>query len=213
MSVSNNMDLLYSQNIGSNSIYTATNTKKVDAVTKVTAEQNSAPEVSAQKTDKDQAGFSKDTQVTSKMSDEDRAKLVDSLKADLEQQSTRFMNMMTQMFQKQGITSITAENDSFWKFIASGNYKVDAQTRAEAKEAISEDGYWGVKQTSQRIFDFAQAVAGDDEEKMKEMQAAVEKGFSQAKSAWGGEMPSITDDTYEAVNSLFEEYYASAAMA
>lgn len=213
MSVSNNMDLLYSQTLGSHSIYTQTSTQKVDAVTKVTAEQSSAEKVAATKTDKDQTEFSKDTQVTSKMSDEDRANLVDSLKADLEQQSTRFMNMMTQMFQKQGITSLTAENDSFWKFIASGNYEVDAQTRAEAKEAISEDGYWGVKQTAQRIFDFAYAVAGDDEEKMKEMQAAVEKGFSQAKSAWGGEMPSITGDTYKAVNTLFEEYYAAAGMA
>lgn len=211
MNVNNHMDLLYSQTTGSSSIYTQA-AKKVEAVSKVTAEQSTPEKVSAPKTDKDQTEFSKDTQVTAKMSEEDRAKLVDSLKADLEQQSTRFMNMMTQMFQKQGITSMTAENDSFWKFIASGNYEVDAQTRAEAKEAISEDGYWGVKQTSQRIFDFAQAVAGDDVEKMKEMQAAVEKGFSQAKSAWGGEMPSITGDTYEAVNNLFEEYYAASAM-
>ena len=32
---------------------------------------------------------------------------------------------------------------------------------------FSEDGYWGVKQTSSRIFDFAMALAGDDEEKMQ----------------------------------------------
>lgn len=211
MNVNNHIDLLYSQTTGSSSIYTQA-AKKVEDVSKVTAEQSTPEKVSAPKTDKDQTEFSKDTQITTKMSEEDRAKLVDSLKADLEQQSTRFMNMMTQMFQKQGITSMTAENDSFWKFIASGNYEVDAKTRAEAKEAISENGYWGVKQTSQRIFDFAQAVAGDDVEKMKEMQAAVEKGFSQAKSAWGGEMPSITGDTYEAVNNLFEEYYAASAM-
>ena len=49
----------------------------------------------------------------------------------------------------------------------------------------SEDGYWGVKQTSQRLFDFASALAGDDVDKMKEMQAAMEKGYKMATKAWG----------------------------
>ncbi len=38
--------------------------------------------------------------------------------------------------------------------------------------------YYGVKQTSQRLFDFAAALAGDDVDKMKEMQKAMEKGFT-----------------------------------
>ena len=92
--------------------------------------------------------------------------------------------------------------------MASGNYTVDEKTKAEAQEAISEDGFWGVKQTSQRIFDFAQALAGDDVETMKKMQAAVEKGFEQAGAAWGGELPSISGETHEAVNKLFDDYYA-----
>ena len=61
--------------------------------------------------------------------------------------------MMTQMFQKQGITANLSQGNDFWKFMASGNYSVDAKTKADAQAAISEDGYWGVSQTSQRIFD------------------------------------------------------------
>ena len=117
--------------------------------------------------------------------------------------------MMTQTFQKQGITAASFQGDNFWKFMASGNYTVDAKTKAEAEAAISEDGFWGVKQTSQRIFDFAAALAGDDVETMKKMQAAVEKGFEQAGAAWGGELPSICGDTHTAVGKLFDEYYAS----
>lgn len=161
------------------------------------------------KAETDRAEFSKDTQVNKKMSDAERADLVASLKADLDNQMTRFTNMMTQMFQKQGITGITAQSDDFWRTIASGNFVVDAQTKAEAQEAISEDGYWGVKQTSQRIFDFAQALAGDDPEKMKKMQDAVEKGFGEAAKSWGGKMPSITDETHTAVTDLFNGYYES----
>ena len=156
----------------------------------------------------DRAEFSRDTDIT-KMSDSDRSKLVESLKADLDNQMSRFTNMMTQTFQKQGITAASLEGDNFWKFMASGNYTVDAKTQAEAKEAISEDGFWGVKQTSQRIFDFAAALAGDDVETMKKMQAAVEKGFEQAGAAWGGELPSICGDAHTAVGKLFDEYYAS----
>ncbi len=176
------------------------NKEVVDAVTKD----------GASKANTDRVELSNDTKVTKKMSDAERAELVKSLKADLDNQTTRFTNMMMQMFQKQGITGLKAGSDSFWRQIASGNFTVDAKTKAEAQEAISEDGYWGVKQTSQRIFDFAKALAGDDVEQMKKMQAAVEKGFGQAKSAWGGELPSISGETYNAVSDLFDEYYAQA---
>ena len=86
---------------------------------------------------------------------------------------------------------------------------VSASDIAKAKEDISEDGYWGVKQTSQRLFDFASALAGDDVEKMKEMQAAMEKGFKQATKTWGKELPEICSQTIDAANKLFDDYYAS----
>lgn len=162
--------------------------------------------------DVDKAEFSKDTDIT-KMSSSDRAALVQSLKDDLNSQMSRFTNMMTQMFQKQGITASLAQGDDFWKMMASGNYTVDEKTKADAQEAISEDGFWGVKKTSQRIFDFAQALAGDDVETMKKMQAAVEKGFEQAGAAWGGDLPAISGETHEAVNKLFDDYYASRGVA
>lgn len=158
--------------------------------------------------DTDKVEFSKDTNVTTKMSDSERAALVKSLKDDLNNQMSRFTNMMVQTFQKQGITSSMIQGDDFWKMMASGKYSVDAQTKADAQEAISEDGYWGVKQTSQRIFDFAHELAGDDVEKMQKFQKAVEKGFEQAGAAWGGDLPSICGDTHEAVNKLFDDFYA-----
>ncbi|MCA5580836.1 hypothetical protein [Enterocloster clostridioformis] len=163
---------------------------------------------SVQKQDVDCAEFNKDRAVTSKMSESERASLVQSLKEDLNNQMSRFTNMMMQTFQKQGITANQAKGNDFWKMIASGNFTVDPQIKAEAQEAISENGYWGVSQTSQRIFDFAYALAGDDVDKMKEMQAAVEKGFQQAGVTWGGELPSICGNTHTAVTKLFDDYYA-----
>lgn len=187
-------------------------TQNVQSARTVTAPVTDTKEeasASAVQKDVDRAEFSKDTAVTGKMSDSERSALVQSLKDDLNNQMSRFTNMMTQTFQKQGITAASFQGDNFWKFMASGNYTVDAKTKAEAEAAISEDGFWGVKQTSQRIFDFAAALAGDDVETMKKMQAAVEKGFEQAGAAWGGELPSICGDTHTAVGKLFDEYYAS----
>ena len=187
----------------------ATQSAKATVANSANAEVSQvAPEASAVKPDVDRVELSKDTDIT-KMSESDRNKLVDSLKADLDNQMSRFTNMMVQTFQKQGISAASLQGDNFWKFMASGNYTVDAKTKAEAEEAISEDGFWGVKQTSQRIFDFAKAVAGDDVDTMKKMQAAVEKGFEQAGAAWGGDLPSICGDTHESVGKLFDEYYAS----
>lgn len=181
--------------------------KVTSAATEKTDGKENASNV--QKPDTDRAEFNKDKVVTTKMSDSERASLVNSLKEDLNNQMSRFTNMMMQTFQKQGITvNIANDSNDFWKMIASGNFTVDSQTKAEAQEAISENGYWGVAQTSQRIFDFAYALAGDDADKMKEMQAAVEKGFQQAGAAWGGALPSICGDTRSAVSKLFDDYYA-----
>ena len=72
-------------------------------------------------------------------------------------------SLVTKMFAKQGITIGTA--DDMWKALANGNFTADADTIAQAKEDISEDGYWGVNQTSDRLLDFAVALSGGDEEK------------------------------------------------
>ena len=207
---------LYYQNVQATTGYTS-NANNVAAAEKAAQEQNkdavNAVDKKNTQANTDRVEFSKDTKVTNKMSDSERASLVQSLKADLDNQMARFTNMMTQMFQKQGITGMSANGDDMWRRIASGNFTVDAQTKAEAQQAISEDGYWGVKQTSQRIFDFAYALAGDNPEKMKEMQAAVEKGFEEATKSWGKSLPSISQETHSAIGDLFDSYYEKAGVS
>ena len=146
----------------------------------------------------------KATYSVAKMSEGDRAALVEQLKAEQSNREQQLMSIVRDMMTKQA-----GAYDSVWKFLASGEFEVDAATKAQAQEDISENGYYGVKQTSERLFDFAMALAGDDVDKMKEMQAAVEKGFKLATKAWGRELPSISRDTMDAANKLFDDYYAS----
>lgn len=147
-----------------------------------------------------------------KMSSEDRASLVQKLKSDQDQRQSQLLDIVRQMMSKQAATYTqagSASSDDLWRFLAKGDFTVDEQTKAQAQADIAEDGYWGVKQTSQRLFDFASALAGDDVEQMKKMQEAMEKGYKQAAKSWGGELPSISKDTLDAANKLFEDYYAS----
>lgn len=132
--------------------------------------------------------------------------LVAKLKADSDNRMQQLQSLVTTMFKKQGITIGTA--DDMWKALAGGNFTADADTIAQAKEDISENGYWGVKQTSERIFSFAQALAGDDEEKMTKMKEAFEKGFKEATKTWGKKLPDISQNTRDAVLKKFDDYFA-----
>lgn len=146
----------------------------------------------------------KATYSINKMSAEDRAAIVEQMKQDQVNRKQQLCDLVNQMLSKQAGTSKLAS-----LFSPENLKNVSPEAIAQAKEDVSEDGYWGVKQTSQRLFDFASALAGDDVEKMKEMQKAMEKGFKQATKAWGEELPSICKDTIDAANKLFDEYYKS----
>lgn len=134
----------------------------------------------------------------------DRTAIIAKLKADSQSRVDSFKSMVTDMLTKQGFAVKNA--DDIWKLLAKGDYKVDAKTAEEAKEAISEDGYWGVNKTAERMFEFAKAYAGDDQDKMKKMMDAFEKGFRQAEEMWGGKLPDISYQTYDKMFEMYDEY-------
>ncbi len=145
-----------------------------------------------------------------KMTPDERASLVQKLKAETDSRQQQFLSIVNKSLNGQaGAFAKATGNDSLWRILSGGDFTVDPLTKSQAQQDIGEDGYWGVKQTSQRLFDFAYALAGDDVEKMKKMQAAMEKGFKMAAGKWGGELPGICGQTREAANKLFEDYYKS----
>ena len=144
-----------------------------------------------------------------KMSASDRAAVAEQLRDAAEQRQKQLVDIVRKTISGQVGAYGKANDNSIWRTLASGNFTVDAATKAQAQKDIGDDGYWGVKQTSQRLFDFASALAGDDVENMKKMHAAMEKGFKQATGAWGRSLPSICSQTMDAANKLFEDYYAS----
>lgn len=136
--------------------------------------------------------------------------LVAKLKADQESRQKQLQNIVEQLMTKQGQTFNNA-ND-MWKVLASGKLTVDEATKAQAQKDIAEDGYWGVKQTSDRIIDFATALTGGDPDKIEEMRDAFKKGYKQAEKTWGGELPEISKQTYDAVMEKFDKLAEEAGL-
>lgn len=142
-----------------------------------------------------------------KMSQEDRTKLINQLKADQEARAKQLEDIVIKMLG--GQANAYGKANDIWSVLSSGEFTVDAATKEQAQKDIDEDGYYGVKQTAQRLFDFASALAGDDVKQMEKMQKAVEKGYKEAEKIWGKELPQISKDTLAATNKLFEDYYNS----
>lgn len=172
---------------------------KVEETTKTTEESGAVYEPSKET----EADASKKTYTAN-------TELVNKLKADAEEHNRQLQNIVQQLMTKQGQTYNTA-ND-IWKFLASGDYEVDPVTKAQAQADVAEDGYWGVEKTSDRIIDFATALTGGDSSKIEDMRAAFKKGYEQAEKAWGGELPEISQKTYDAVMQKFDKLAEEAGL-
>lgn len=133
----------------------------------------------------------------------DRQKL-NQLKLDFAKNTESFKEMVRAMIEKQGLKA-----SQVLKAIADGEepmIEIDDETRAKAQEAISEDGYWGVNQTSQRLLDFAKTISGGDPSKIEMLRNAFKEGFEKAKEAFGGKLPEISEQTYQRVMEGFDAW-------
>ncbi len=130
--------------------------------------------------------------------------VVARLKKDAEDRTSQLRSLVQQMMGNQG--NRIGQADDMWRFLAKGNFTVTPDVKAQAQKDIADDGYWGVNQTSDRIIEFAKALVGDDPEKAEQMRAAFEKGFKAATKSWGQKLPDISQRTYDAVMSKFDDW-------
>lgn len=165
-----------------NSYTPASTEKTAAAATSKTTEQTTAKDVGVVYEPSSQAKDSKKT---------DYSSIVSSMKQELSTKNQQLQNLVDQLLSKQA-NKYTSLADLF------KNVKADPATIAQAQKDISDDGYWGVTQTSDRLVSMAQALSGGDATKADEMIAAVKKGFDQATKAWGDKLPDICQKTIDA---------------
>ena len=134
---------------------------------------------------------------TSKTSDYSAA--IKKMKLEQASKNQQLEQLVTQMLGKQA-GKFTSLADMF------KNMEVDEETRAQAEKDISEDGYWGVEQTSDRLVDMAKALSGGDPTKADELMSAIQKGYDQATKAWGDKLPDICQKTIDAANDKLTKW-------
>lgn len=131
-------------------------------------------------------------------------KKINEIKQDFTNHTDAFKKMVEAMIEKQG-----KKVSQVLKDLAEGkdvDIIVDSETQAAAQEAISEDGYYGVNQTSTRILDFAKALSGGDKSKIETLRSAFKEGYESAKKDFGGELPEISQQTYDKVMQGFDDW-------
>ncbi|CQR74844.1 hypothetical protein SOV_08650 [Sporomusa ovata DSM 2662] len=153
------------------------------------------------------AAYTRDTATLSEITRQVDAKLA-TLRATVE---NLFSMQSVKKGEAQGLTyyQIMEKYDGKLKEFYQ-NLEVDEDTRLTAQQEVSEDGFWGVKKTSERAIEFAKALSGGDPSKIELLKGAIEEGYKAAEKAWGGELPEICRQTQAATLKGLDDWAAEA---
>lgn len=113
---------------------------------------------------------------------------------ELSPDAQRFAALKTyvrQLLQDQGIEL----QGEFW----------DEMSVEDARAAIAEGGEWSAEAVADRIIGFVADISGGNPEKSEMLKEAVRQGFEEARQAFGGWLPEVSEKTYELVMERFDE--------
>jgi len=119
-----------------------------------------------------------------------------------------FDNANSMMFKSTGLqVNILSSEDKFIKdyndfqsFLSSISYEgkpISDLSKEEASELISDDGMFGISQTSQRIASFVINNANGDEDRLRAGREGIFQGFKMAEDIWGSKLPEISQKTMQ----------------
>lgn len=131
---------------------------------------------------------------------------IEQMKAEADKRTQQLRSLVEKMLLKQGQT---LEDADMYKLLREGKVPVDAETAAQAKKDVAEDGYWGAEQTSDRFVSFAMALSGGDPSKAELMIDAVKEGFKQATEAWGDDLPDLCKKTLDLTLKKLDDWKCS----
>jgi hypothetical protein len=154
------------------------------------------------------------TNFTEKISKEE----VQEIKAQIAENSKAIMLNSTSVQ-----VTLTGKNDDFTKmydnfqgFLKDVGYtgKAIAElSQDEAAALVSEDGIFGISQTSQRIAGFVISGSGGNEDMMRAGREGMIQGFKEAESMWGGKLPEISQKTMQAAIEMVDKAMHTAGFS
>lgn len=193
---------------GAGSVYQAQETQTKESEVSSVKKEEEAVAVSYEKST-GQASTDSAKQIYKKP---DYNNIVKQLQEDSENRRMQLINLVAQSLGQQADTASIAK--MFDREAEPGKglksifeqMQVDEETAAQAQEDISEDGYWGVEKTSDRLVDMAIALSGNDNSKADLLMDAIKKGYEEAGAAWGDELPEISKQTLDAAMEKMNQW-------
>ena len=101
----------------------------------------------------------------------------------------------------------TQDYNDFQSFLDDIGYEGNSiadLSKEEATELVSEDGFFGVTQTSERIANFVINGAGGDESLLRAGRQGMLEGFKMAEEMWGSELPEISQQTMQKATEMVD---------
>jgi len=120
------------------------------------------------------------------------------LKAESEKAHSGLRQLVEQLLKRQGMTFQGLKGVEY--------VEIDEVTQVEAAALIDEGGELSAEAVSDRIVDFAKAISGGDKSKLAILRGAIEEGFRAASAAFGGQLPEISQRTYEMITQKLDAW-------
>lgn len=134
-----------------------------------------------------------------------------TVKADFEARLVEFLLAVRKEAKKEFTTQSTtqeraADQEPQISEVQFDGKSITELTPEEAADLISEDGYFGVKKTAQRLADFVIKGSGDDLQRLQAGREGLLRGFGEAEEVWGGAgtLPDISYQTRDKALELID---------
>lgn len=99
-------------------------------------------------------------------------------------------------------------HEAFQNFLQSIGYDgkpIAELSQKEASDLVSDDGFFGIDKTAERIANFVIQGSGGDESMMRAGREGILQGFDEAQSLWGGKLPDISHKTIEKATQMIDQ--------
>lgn len=126
---------------------------------------------------------------------------------EMQEQSFSYSYVSFELQSGSAENAFQKEYEEFQDFLQQIGYEgkpIAELSQEEAAELVSEDGFFGIEKTAQRIADFVINGAGDNEELFRAGRDGVLRGFEEAEAIWGGTLPDISYKTIEKAVELID---------
>lgn len=146
------------------------------------------------------------TNFTQKLSKEEALEIKEQITQNSNAIALKSVNVQGSLVVKEiDFKEAQADFQSFLKDIGYEGKPLAELSQEEAAELVSEDGLFGIKETSQRIAGFVISGANGDEQRLRDGREGMMQGFAMAKEMWGGELPEISQKTMQAAIDMVDK--------